>query len=163
MEHIERVDELNSDEIENYFKQGYQKISFYKEEYLYDPYHWSRPQHNQYYDYMFDDICFIALTPEARQLAASEGYELSAEPIINLIMDSSMTSGVYSQDEIEGSLGGSLLDDLLNQIGYPPESQLIWEIVNDRLYCRYNNTNWYICPLFDSDTGNFLHEWTQEP
>ncbi len=104
----------------------------------------------------------MSLTSEAKELAVSEGYEISKYEISNSIIEYNLTDGIYSQDEIEENIGGTLIDDITAQIDYPPEEQLIWKIANNKVYLSYNNTTWSRSPNFDDNTGDYLEDWVLE-
>jgi len=158
MQYIERAEELNSEEVEKLLKSGYIKISGY-EDILFDSAHWAIPQHNQAYNYMFEGVALISLTPEAKELATSEGYEKSKYAISNTIIENSLLDGIYSQGEIESEFGGSFIDDILSEIGYPPEEHLVWKIDNNHVYVMHNNIMWSRSPNFDGNVGEYLEEW----
>jgi hypothetical protein len=162
MQYPERIEELNPEEIKDLINSGYKRISNYSFDILYHPIHWVPPQHDQKYDFVFDDIPLISLTPEAKEFAVSGGYELSDYPITNSIIEFNLIDGIYSQDEIEGYIGGSFADDITGDIDYPPEEELMWKIFNHKVYLTHNDTTWSRSPNFDSNTGNYLEDWVLE-
>jgi len=73
---IQRGSELFEQDADELINLGYNKIidTVHDEEYYYSPIHWKHVNDDEPHDYMFDDIPFVALTNEARELAKSEGF-----------------------------------------------------------------------------------------
>ncbi len=73
-EFIERVSDLNNNEIKDLLKtysSVEDKVS--NEKYLYDPIFWSLGSETDH-DYMFDDLYFKSKNDKAKSLAISEGF-----------------------------------------------------------------------------------------
>jgi len=81
-EFVDRESEMTEDEIYDVLDQGYLEfVDFEADEiYFYDPLHWKHPSSGQPYDYMFDDLYLQSLTPQAKELAESEGGEPDIVP-----------------------------------------------------------------------------------
>jgi hypothetical protein len=70
---------------------------------------------------------------------------------------------ITDQDELEGLVGGSFIDDLLGEIDYPPEDDMKWFIDEEKeiVYMEWNKKIFSRSSKYTGGDGYDEEEWKE--